>query len=165
MLPTPTFSIQHIHPILVNFTAGLVPASITSDLIARLTGSSSLRRAGWWMLCYAAAITPLTVAAGFVWKRSVEAVLPPATLLVHQWLGVSLAAAFIVMAVWRGVQHFRDETPGDLYFALALSVLAILIYQGSIGGTLVFGPQALLNFPNDHGRVLTDAPIPLFDAS
>jgi uncharacterized membrane protein len=140
MLPIPSFSIEHLHPILVNFTAGLVPASVASDVIGRVTGKLSFRHAAWWMLCYAAAITPLTAAAGFVWKKSVEAVTPPEVLRVHQWVGVALALLFIVMAVWRGAKHLRNEPPGDSYFVVAFAVLAVLMYQGSMGGTLAFGP-------------------------
>jgi uncharacterized membrane protein len=140
MLPTPTFSVQHLHPILVNFTAGLLPASIASDLVGRVTGKTSLRSTGWWTLCYAAAMTPLTVAAGFVWKRSVDGLVPLEPLFVHQWLGVGLAVFLIVMAMWRGLKHFRNEPPGIAYFVVTLLILAALMYQGSVGGSLAFGP-------------------------
>lgn len=48
-----------LHPILVNFTAALVPASFVSDVLGRFLRRESLRSAAWWMLLYAAIITPL----------------------------------------------------------------------------------------------------------
>ncbi len=140
MLPAPAISPQHIHPILVNFTAGLVPASIASDLIGRSTRKTTFHHAAWWMLCFAAAITPFTAAAGFLWKQSVQAVTPADLLLLHQWLGIGLTAAFVGLAVWRGLLHHRNVNPGVLYFVVACTVLLALIYQGSIGGLMAFGP-------------------------
>ena len=133
------FSPHHIHPILVNFTAALVPASIVSDSLGRIFRRQSLTHAAWWMLVYAAIITPFTALAGLLWKPAVEAVLPPDSLILHQWLGVSLAGLFIALAVWRGVLHSRDKLPGMGYFAVATVVLAALTYQGTVGGAMVFG--------------------------
>jgi uncharacterized membrane protein len=93
-LPLPSFSAQDIHPILVNFTAALIPASVASDVFGKVLQKQSLTHAAWWMLVYAAAITPFTVLAGWYWKRSVEAMLPPGTITVHQWLGTSLGFTF-----------------------------------------------------------------------
>ncbi len=140
MLPAPYISLQHIHPILVNFTASLVPASVASDLIGRSRRKTTFHHAAWWMLCFAAAITPFTAAAGFVWKRSVEAVTPADVLRLHQWLGLGLTAALVGLAVWRGVLHDRNAIPRTLYFVVACTVLLPLIYQGSIGGMMAFGP-------------------------
>lgn len=53
-----------LHPILVNFTAALVPASLLSDVLGRVLKRDTLLHAGWWMLLYAAAVTPLTALAG-----------------------------------------------------------------------------------------------------
>ena len=75
-----SFSAQDIHPILVNFTAALIPASVVSDVFGKVLRKQSLTHAAWWMLVYAAAITPFTVLAGWYWKRSVEAMLPPGTI-------------------------------------------------------------------------------------
>lgn len=137
-LPLPAFSAQDIHPILVNFTAALVPASIGSDVLGRLFRKQSLNHAAWWMLVYAAAITPFTVLAGWMWKKSVEAVLPPQIITVHQWLGTSLAVLFVLLAGWRFTIHFKGRTPSISYFVLAFVILIALMYQGSLGGKMVF---------------------------
>ena len=76
LFPLPVFSPGSIHPILVNFTAALVPASVGSDIVGRMLRKASLHTAAWWMLVYAAAITPLTVFAGWWWKQKVGDTLP-----------------------------------------------------------------------------------------
>ena len=129
---------QEIHPILVNFTAALIPASVVSDVLGKALRRQSLTHAAWWMLVYATAITPFTVAAGWFWKRSVEAMLSPGTITVHQWLGTSLAVLFFFLAGWRFLIHRHDRTPTAWYFFLALVILGALVYQGSLGGKMVF---------------------------
>lgn len=130
---------QQIHPILVNFTAALIPLAFFSDLLGRIFRRQSLHNAAWWMVLYAAAITPLTVAAGWWWKHAAGPELPATLITVHQWLGSSAAVLFIVLAVWRWSIHKRNVPPSAAYLVLALIAVLALIYQGSLGGTLVFG--------------------------
>ena len=138
-LPLPPLSWEHFHPILVNFTAGLIPVSVFSDLSGRLLRCESLRHAAWWTLLYAALVTPGTVLSGWFWKRSIEAALSPELIAVHQWLGISLAVIFLIMAIWRGTIHRRGKTPGLAYLLLAALVSAALVYQGHLGGSMTFG--------------------------
>lgn len=140
MLAMSTLSMEHVHPILVNFTAGLVPASLASDLLGRWTGKRSLHHTGWWSILYATLITPLTAIAGLMWKHSVEEFVPREALSLHQWLGMVLVGALIVLAYWRGRIHRRRDVPNVLYFAAAFIVVAALAAQGHVGGKLVFGP-------------------------
>lgn len=130
---------HHIHPVLVNFTAALFPASFGSDLLGKITGRVSPTNAAWWMLLYAAIITPATALAGWFWKREVEEGLPSEIILRHQWIGISLAVVFTLLAIWRGRIHARDEKPGSLYFLLSFVMLAALVYVGNLGGSMVFG--------------------------
>jgi uncharacterized membrane protein len=139
-IPLPSFAPEHIHPILVNFTAALVPASFSSDVLGRIFRKTSLHAAGFWMLIYAAAITPFTAIAGYVWKRSVGSALPPEQIMVHQWLGISLAVLFLVLGVWRWRLHSRDLAPGVSYFGFCLVLVLALVYQGTLGGQMAFGP-------------------------
>jgi uncharacterized membrane protein len=138
-LPLPPFSWENIHPILVNFTAALIPVSVFSDVAGKWFRRESLTHAAWWTLLFAAAITPGTALAGWFWKRSIEAALPPDIIAIHQWLGISLAVAFVALALWRGVLHRRGESPGFSYLLLATLVLAALLYQGHLGGSMTFG--------------------------
>jgi uncharacterized membrane protein len=130
---------DHIHPILVNFTAALVPASLVSDMLGRLTRKRSLTYAAWWMLLYAALITPLTAAAGLRWKRAVSDSVPPATLRTHQWLGLTLALIFLVLALWRRRIHVSGGMASPPYLVLLFVAVILLIYQGSLGGIMLFG--------------------------
>ena len=138
-LPLPPFSWENVHPVLVNFTAALVPASVLSDVLGRLLRRESLRHAAWWTLLYAAAVTPFTALAGWFWKRSIEAALSPDLIAVHQWLGIWLAFAFPVLVIWRRRFHGRGESPGIAYLATAALTLLTLIYQGHVGGSMAFG--------------------------
>jgi uncharacterized membrane protein len=138
-LPLPTFSLENVHPILVNFTAAMIPASVFSDLSGRLLRLESLRHAGWWTLLYAALVTPFTALSGWFWKRSIEAALSADVIAVHQWLGIWLAFAFPVLLVWRWRFHKRGESPGIAYFVTAVLTLLALMYQGHVGGSMAFG--------------------------
>ena len=138
-LPLPPFSWEHIHPILVNFTAALIPASVFSDLSGRLLRRESLRHAAWWTLLYAAVVTPFTALSGWFWKRSIEAALSADVIAVHQWLGIWLAFAFPILVVWRWRFQKRGESPGLAYFVTAVLTLLALMYQGHVGGSMAFG--------------------------
>lgn len=131
---------QYLHPILVNFTAALVPASVVSDVFGKLTKSESFRSAAWWTMLYAALITPLTVITGWFWKSSLPAAAVPDDLIfIHQWLGTLIALLFVIQAVWRRWLFFTKRETSYSYLLLAFTVVAALIYQGSLGGKMVFG--------------------------
>ena len=138
-IPAPSFSPEHIHPILVNFTAALLPASFGSDILGRVLRRDSLHNAAWWMLIYATSITPFTVVAGLLWRKSIGTALPRSTIVFHQWLGISLAVVFVGLTFWRWTIYSRNKAPGLPYLLLAFLVVLALVYQGSLGGRLVFG--------------------------
>ena len=129
-----------LHPILVNFTAALVPASLVSDVLGRLLRRQSLLSAGWWMLFYAALITPFTALAGWMWLRQMAGMNMPA-MPIHKWLGTALAVVFVALVIWRWRIHRRpDGMPGGRYLSCAAVVVAALIVQGNLGGSMSFEP-------------------------
>jgi uncharacterized membrane protein len=130
---------EHLHPILVNFTAALVPVSFASDVFGRVTRRTSLTHTGWWTLLYATCITPLTGLAGLWWKSKAADTIPPELLRYHQWLGISLAAVLIVLCVWRWRFHKSGNVPSIAYLALAMLGVIGLIIQGELGGKMLFG--------------------------
>jgi plastocyanin/uncharacterized membrane protein len=130
---------NEIHPILVNFTAALLPLALLSDLLGRIFHRQTLHMAGLWMMVYEAAITPLTVFAGWWWKSTEANQLPAELIAVHQWLGTAAALLFIVLAVWRWKLHRRGMPPSWTYLVFALCSVLALVYQGSLGGAMVFG--------------------------
>ena len=139
MIPLPTFSPDHIHPILVNFTAALVPASVGSDLCGRVLRKPSLRSAGGWMLAYVAVLTPFTALAGWWWKSRVVDMLQPKLIEEHQWLGISLAVCFIALAIWRYIFHKKDVPVSVAYLIAGLVLVLALVVQGTLGGQMLFG--------------------------
>jgi plastocyanin/uncharacterized membrane protein len=136
---TPPRSPQELHPILVNFTAALLPLALFSDFLGLWLKRSSLHNAAAWMVLYAAIITPLTGAAGWWWKSKSAGALPPELIAVHEWLGTSLALVFIALAVWRWRIYRRNAVPTLAYLAFAVIAVLALVYQGSLGGAMVFG--------------------------
>jgi uncharacterized membrane protein/plastocyanin len=135
----PPNSPEELHPILVNFTAALLPLAFLSDLLGRILRRQSLHNAAWWMVLYAAAITPLTVAAGWWWRHAAGPDLPARLITVHQWLGTAAAILFIILAVWRWTIYKRETQPTLGYLTFAFVTVLALIYQGSLGGRMVFG--------------------------
>jgi plastocyanin/uncharacterized membrane protein len=135
----PPRSPQELHPILVNFTAALLPLALFSDLLGLWLKRSSLHSVAAWMVLYTAIITPLTGAAGWWWKIRSGGTLPPELIAVHQWLGTSLALVFIVLAVWRWRLYRQNPVPTLAYLVFALVAVLALVYQGSLGGAMVFG--------------------------
>jgi len=131
-------SVPPIHPILVNFTAALVPASLISDILGKRLKKESLTSAAWWMMLYAALITPLTVIAGWLWLRTMPPTDDP-QMNVHKWLGTATAFVLVGLTLWRW-QSFRKQTaPTIAYLLVTTVVLGSLMLQGHIGGVLSFG--------------------------
>jgi uncharacterized membrane protein len=139
VLPLPRFSPEHVHPILVNFTAALIPASVGSDITGRLLRKAPLHTAAWWMLVYAAAITPLTALAGWWWKQRVGDTLSPELILRHERLGFGLAFAFLTLAIWRYAAQRKHEEPGTAYLLFGGVLVVLLVMQGTLGGAMLFG--------------------------
>jgi uncharacterized membrane protein len=138
-IPLPTFTPDHLHPILVNFTAALVPASVGSDVLGRALRKPSMHTAAWWMVLYAAAVTPLTVLSGLWWKHGEKDMLPPKLIAEHQWLGIGLAVCFVVLAVWRFGIYKRNVPPSVAYLILGIVLVAALVVQGALGGQMLLG--------------------------
>ncbi len=125
-----------IHPILVNFTTALVPVSIGSDFLERWSGRKSFNEVGWWTMLYVAAVTPLTALTGWLfWMKDDVGV---QGMMIHKWLGTSLALLVPALALWRAYFYKRNRRPAAGYLFLGLLLVALLIYQGSLGGAQVF---------------------------
>src|SRR5262249_42323528 len=123
-------STYKIHPILVNFTAALIPVSWASDLLGRLFAKPSLRDTGWWTMCYAAIITPLTVLAGWFWWMEDDNGMTGMN--IHKWLGTGLAVCLVGLAVWRWWFFKSNRWPSLIYLLIVLCVVGALVYQGNL---------------------------------
>lgn len=129
-----------LHPILVNFTAALIPVSLLSDLLGRILKRPSLTAAGWWTLLYAAVITPFTALAGWWWFRQMADMDHP-QMAIHKWLGTGLAVAFLALLWWRWRIRRRqgDGAPSWPYLIGTAILFLALVLQGHLGGTMSFG--------------------------
>ena len=125
-----------LHPILVNFTAALVPVTIGSDFLGRLSRNETLRSTAWWTLLYAVIITPLTAITGWLFWMSDDNGDPGMT--IHKWLGTAFAVLLFVLFFWRRAMHRRQQWPGIAYFFVGAIYIAALVYQGHLGGDKVF---------------------------
>ena len=125
-----------LHPILVNFTAALVPVSVFSDFAGRFVKSESLRHAAWWSLFYATAVTPFTAITGWLfWMPDDNGA---AGMTIHKWLGTGLAALLFVLFAWRWKLRRQAKWASVPYLLLGVIFVAALAYQGHLGGTQVF---------------------------
>ncbi|MDE2008948.1 MAG: DUF2231 domain-containing protein [Candidatus Omnitrophica bacterium] len=129
-------TVTKLHPILVNFTAALVPTSVASDLLAVCLKSRPLQDTGRLTMLYAALITPFTVAAGWLFWMKDDNGDPGMTM--HKWLGTSLAVLLIGLMSWRLKFNRQDQKVSGLYLLFGFAFVALLIFQGYLGGTKVF---------------------------
>ncbi len=129
-------TVTKLHPILVNFTAALVPVSVASDLLAGYFKNQSLRDTAWWTLLYATVITPLTAFSGWLfWAKDDNGA---AGMTIHKWLGTTLVVllAGLFFCRWQFYRQKREVSAA--YYVLAIALVAVLVVQGHLGGTQVF---------------------------
>ena len=125
-----------LHPILVNFTAALIPVSIGSDILAGYFKNESLRDTAWWTLLYASLITPLTAIAGWLfWMQDDDGVL---RMTIHKYLGTTLAVLLIGLFLWR-LKFHRERRWASVGYLIVGAIFALaLAVQGHLGGEQVF---------------------------
>lgn len=132
------FAPPPLHPILVHFTAALLPASLGFDLFGRSCAAVSLRHAGAWCLFLATIATPVVAASGWIWLWQLSE-MDHSYMLVHQWLGTALAVMLIPLLLWRW-KHFRREShPSTKYLVVCAGVVGLVMLQGHLGGMMTFG--------------------------
>lgn len=129
-------SATKLHPILVDFTAALVPVSVFSDFIGRLLKAESLRHTAWWTLLYATIITPFTAIAGWLFWMPDDVGVTGMT--IHKWLGSSLAVLLFGLFAWRWKLHRKVRWASMPYLFFGAVFVAALAYQGYLGGQQVF---------------------------
>jgi uncharacterized membrane protein len=133
-----------VHPFVDHFTVALIVVGILVDLVASLIPSRIWPRqmALTLMILGTAAAWGSQVTGGWEAGRVWENVTGPAmdVLKRHAWLGDKLPWVFLVLAVWRiGVQFtlFLARTR-PIYILVAVIAGGVILYQGSLGGKLVY---------------------------
>jgi uncharacterized membrane protein len=129
-------TVTKLHPILVNFTAALVPVSVGCDLVARLRRDESLRATAGWTLFFATVITPFTAITGWLfWMDDDNGV---TGMTIHKWLGTALVVLLFGLFAWRSSLHRRQQWATPAYVAFGAFIVLALIVQGYLGGHQVF---------------------------
>lgn len=132
------WALPPLHPILVNFTAALIPVSVFTDLMMKVRPRESLRSVGWWTLLYAACLTPITALTGWYWLRQMPG-MDDQMMTVHKWLG-SATAIFLLFVLWCRWTFFRVNRPTNWpYIFVGLILVFAVVIQGHIGGRMSFG--------------------------
>lgn len=129
-------NVTKLHPVLVNFTAALVPVSVFSDLAGRLIKSEPLRHTAWWTLFYATVVTPFTAITGWLFWMSDDNGVTGMT--IHKWLGTGLAVLLLVLFAWRVKLRLQDKWASTPYLIAGIIFVAAVAYQGHLGGEQVF---------------------------
>lgn len=129
-------SFTKLHPILVNFTAALIPCSVAADLGGRWKKNQELRATAWWAMLVAGLVTPFTAITGWLfWMHDDQGVLG---MTIHKWLGTSLGFLVVAMLLWRRRFRLRREWPSAGYLVVAVAIVLLLVVQGTLGGQQVF---------------------------
>ena len=145
----PLWELPPLHPVLVNFTAALIPVSVLSDWLGWWLKRDALQTVGRWTMLYAALVTPLTAGAGWLWLIQGD---HPASWQMpwHQWLGTALAAVVAALGVWRWRAGRPGRQPGLPYLLTATLATGVLVVQGDLGGQMSFGGGFLAGGEDDH---------------
>ncbi|HKV54284.1 MAG TPA: DUF2231 domain-containing protein [Candidatus Binataceae bacterium] len=134
-----------LHPFVDHFTVALILAGIVTDLVASLFSSRIWMRymALTLMIAGAAAAVGSNLTGGWEADRVWDLVSGPGkdVLKRHAWWGDILPWVFAGLAVWRfGVQFFGFIAASRPIYLLAAIVGGVLIvYQGYLGGEMVYG--------------------------
>lgn len=152
------------HPVLVHFTVALIAASALFFLCAIMfkgsDHSNSLNNAGLWTLWLGAAVTTLTVAAGFYAYGSVDHDVPSHLAMTdHRNWAIPSAIVLWSVAIWTGISSKRQETVGVARPGLVLLATVVIAITAFKGGELVYryglGVQSLPQVTgdgHDHGE-------------
>jgi uncharacterized membrane protein len=129
-------TLTKLHPILVNFTAALVPVSVACDAASLYRKEKSLQNTAWWTLLFAVLITPFTALTGWLfWMKDDNGV---SGMAVHRWLGTALVFLLGGLFLWRRSIHRRGGWASPGYLAAGLVTVILLGIQGHLGGTQTY---------------------------
>ncbi len=162
-----------LHPAVVHFPIALVVLSVGADAVGWALGSraiaSSLFAAGWLALGGAALSAVVAVGLGIRdMRRATIADEVHKQVHYHRRVGFSVLGALALLFTWRMSQVLAGHAGVGLVYLLAgAAILALVGYQGWLGGELVFrhrvGVRAvpdggMHDMASMQGGAVTDAP-------
>jgi uncharacterized membrane protein len=132
------------HPAVVHFPIALTIVSVVADATAWVMRGSaaapSLFATGWWTLVGAVALGAVAIVLGLSDMRRQK--IPEEAhrrVHYHMRIGFTVFVVLGVLFVWRLVQIIGGQfSVGPAYLSLAIVALALIVYQGWLGGELVF---------------------------
>jgi uncharacterized membrane protein len=148
------FSSWQLHPVIDHFSIALLVVAVAIDLAALVfSNRPSLRHTALTLMIIGA-----VAAAGSYWTGDMEGdrvwdLVKDSkvhdVLKLHAQIGYYLMLVFAALALWRILIEFVGfmRSTGQIYLVVAVLAVAALLYQGSLGGELVYrygvGTQAM----------------------
>ncbi len=134
------YSAAEIHAILNHFPAALLPVAVLFDLLGAWLKRDSLKAAGFWTLLAGVLGTGAAIISGAIASDVVDHSEQAHVIMeTHETLAYIVLAIFGLLAVWRIVRRGRwGEKEQPVALTAAVIGVFILIYQGSLGGKLMF---------------------------
>lgn len=129
-----------IHPALVHFPIVLVTFSVFADLMGYFKNSPAARTVAWWSLIGAVSSTVPTVAAGFydMYRADLDHETHKYVDL-HRNTGLMLLLALVGLTLWRWLIRRRPHRSVAWgYVTAAIIVFALTLFQGWLGGEMVY---------------------------
>lgn len=129
-----------IHPVVIHFPIALLVLSVAADFFGYIFQSASLQNTGWWSLVGAAIGAAVAVAAG-LYDMNREEIKPEAHSQVHKHMKVGYVVLAVIagLTIWRWLIYANNDFALNwLYLILAILILGLTLFQGWLGGELVF---------------------------
>ena len=129
-----------IHPAVVHYPIALMTLSVVADLLGYLSGNPTLEATGTWALFGAGIGAAVAIVAGLIdMKRAKIKHATHERVHNHMKVGLTLFVAIIGLTIWRWVITLDPHHGlGWSYMIPAFVVLALTLFQGWLGGELVF---------------------------
>jgi uncharacterized membrane protein len=127
--------LQELHPALVHFPIALMPVSLISDLLGRLTEDEGLLELGRMTMPIAAVSNAVAGMAGLIAQETVQGSEEASKMLVtHRTLNVAALGVTALMALRRVGQ----KQPGAGYLAMGFATLGVVTYSAYLGSKMVY---------------------------
>ncbi len=132
-----------LHPALVHFPIALIAFSFAADLLGRLLQKASLSAAGFWALIAGAIGGLFAAVTGYYDFSRLDLGDTYKYVDFHMYLGWLLVGIVVLLTLWRWIGFSRRNLlPGATYFAAALLMVGLTMFQGWYGGEMVYSQGA-----------------------